>query len=153
MAPAGASIASAWRSELLGGVTVLRAAAERLPLGAGKPFETEVVAIPYFANANRGPAEMIVWVPTTSSRAMCPTIVSLSTPTASHCFASDTVAAMNDGVAPEEFVRRDARRFTWWDRRGTDEWVQYDFDQLRRVGGTSVYWWDDSRLGRHAPRP
>ena len=67
--PERASITSDWRPELLGGVTILRAAAERLPLGGGKPFETEVVAIPYYANANRGPAEMIVWVPTTPAGA------------------------------------------------------------------------------------
>ena len=70
--PERASITSDWRPELLGGVTILRAAAERLPLGGGKPFETEVVAIPYYANANRGPAEMIVWVPTTPAGATPP---------------------------------------------------------------------------------
>ena len=151
--PERASITSEWRPELLGGVTILRAAAERLPLGGGKPFETEVVAIPYYANANRGPAEMIVWVPTTPAGATRPTIASLSTPTASHCFVNDTVDAMNDGVAPKNSSDETRRRFTWWDRRGTDEWVQYDFDQPRRVGGTSVYWWDDSRLGRHCAAP
>jgi len=78
--PERASITSDWRPELLGGVTILRALAERLPLGGGKPFETEVVAIPYYANANRGPAEMIVWVPTTPAGATRPTIASLSTP-------------------------------------------------------------------------
>ena len=151
--PERASITSEWRPELLGGVTILRAAAERLPLGGGKPFETEVVAIPYYANANRGPAEMIVWVPTTPAGATRPTIASLSTPTASHCFVNDTVGAMNDGVAPKNSSDETRRRFTWWDRRGTDEWVQYDFGQPRRVGGTSVYWWDDSRLGRHCAAP
>ena len=60
---------------------------------------------------------------------------------------------MNDGVAPRNSSDETRRRFTWWDRRGTDEWVQYDFDQPRRVGGTSVYWWDDSRLGRHCAAP
>ena len=151
--PERASITSLWRPELLGGVTIIRAAAERLPLGGGKPFGTDVVAIPYYANANRGPAEMIVWLPTTSSGATRPTIASLSTPTASHCFVSDTVDAMNDGVAPKNSSDETCRRFTWWDRRGTDEWVQYDFGEPRRVGGTSVYWWDDSRLGRHCAAP
>jgi hypothetical protein len=146
-------ITSDWRPELLGGVTILRAAAERLPLGGGKPFETEVVAIPYYANANRGPAEMIVWVPTTPAGATRSTIASLSTPTASHCFVNDTVGAMNDGVAPKNSSDETRKRFTWWDRRGTNEWVQYDFDQPRRVDGTSVYWWDDSRLGRHCAAP
>jgi DUF1680 family protein len=98
--PEGASVTSLRRPELLGGVTIVRAAAKRLPIGGGKPFETEVLAIPYYAHANRGPAEMIVWVPTTPAGATCPTIASLSTPTASHCFVNDTVGTMNDGVAP-----------------------------------------------------
>ena len=147
--PERPSITSLWRPDLLGGVTILRASAERLPLGGGKPLETEVVAVPYYANANRGPAEMLVWVPTTPAGATPPTIASLSTATASHCFANDTVDAMNDGVAPKNSSDETIRRFTWWDRRGTNEWVQYDFGQPRRVGGTSVYWWDDHRLGRH----
>jgi DUF1680 family protein len=151
--PARASITSQWRPELLGGVTILRAAAERLPLGNGKPIATEVAAIPYYANANRGPAEMIVWVPPTRAGATRPTIASRSTPTASHCFINDTVDAMNDGVAPKNSSDETRRRFTWWDRRGTDEWVQYEFDEPRRIGGTSIYWWDDSRLGRHCAAP
>jgi DUF1680 family protein len=151
--PEPASISSDWRPELLGGVTILRAAAERQPLGGGKPVDTEVLAIPYYANANRGATEMIVWVPTTEAGATRPTIASLSTPTASHCFVNDTVDAMNDGVAPKNSSDETRKRFTWWDRRGTDEWVQYDFDQPRRVGGTSVYWWDDSRLGRQCAAP
>jgi DUF1680 family protein len=148
-----AAITTQWRPDLLGGVTILRAAAERLLLGGGNSFKTDVVAIPYYANANRGPAEMIVWVPTTSSLAKRPTISSLSTATASHCFVNDTVDAMNDGLTPRNSSDETLRRFTWWDHRGTDEWAQYDFDQPRRVNSTSVYWWDDSRLGRHCAAP
>src|SRR5262249_29945186 len=89
--PEGASITPERRPELLGGVPVLRAAAERLPLGGRRPAEAEIVAIPYYANSNRSPAEMIVWVPTTSAGATRPTLASLATPTASHCFVNDTV--------------------------------------------------------------
>ena len=120
--PEGAPITPDRRPELLGGVTVLRAAAGRLPIGGGEPAEAEVVAIPYYANANRGPAEMIVWVPTTPAAATRPTIASLATPTASHCFVNDTVSAMNDGVAPKNSSDETRRRFTWWDPQGvTDE--------------------------------
>ena len=45
------------------------------------------------------------------------------------------------------------RRFTWWDHRGTDGVAQYDFDRPRRVRPSSVYWWDDARLGRHCVAP
>ena len=99
-----------------------------------------------------GPAEMVVWAPTTPAGATLPTIASLATPTASHCFANDTVSAMNDGVTPKNSSDETRRRFTWWDHKGTDEWAQYDFDQPRRVGAASVYWWDDGRLGATASR-
>ena len=59
------------------------------------------MAIPYYANANRGPAEIIVWVKTTPTGATPPTIASLATPSASHCFVSDAVCAMNDGAPPK----------------------------------------------------
>ena len=88
------------QSGILGGATVLRAAARRLPVENGEPVRAEITAIPYYANSNRGSAEMIVWLPTTSADVRRPTIASLATPTASHCFQNDTVHAMNDVVVP-----------------------------------------------------
>jgi hypothetical protein len=38
-------------------------------------------------------------------------------------------------------------RFTWWDHKGTTEWVQYDFQQLRQVSAAAVYWFDDAGRG------
>jgi hypothetical protein len=32
---------------------------------------------------------------------------------------------------------------TWWDHKGTTEWVQYDFDKPRKVTRSDVYWFDD----------
>ena len=32
---------------------------------------------------------------------------------------------------------------TWWPRKGTTEWVQYDFKTPKRITGASVYWFDD----------
>ncbi|MDG3007857.1 glycoside hydrolase family 127 protein [Paludisphaera mucosa] len=151
--PEGKPIAAERRPDLLGGVTILRAGAGRLPVDGGAPVDVEAVAVPYHANANRGPAEMIVWAPTAPSGAQPATIASLATPTASHCFVGDTVDAMNDGVAPKGSSDEKRKRFTWWDRRGTDEWAQYDFGRPRAVGSASVYWWDDHRLGRHCAPP
>ncbi len=151
--PEDAAIATQWRRDLLGGVTILRTSAKRLPLGEGTPVDAEVKAIPYYANANRGPVQMQVWTPTTPEGAKRPTIASLAIPTASHCFASDTVAAMNDGIMPKSSSDETRRRFTWWDRRGTPEWAQYDFDRPRAVRAVDVYWWDDARLGRHCAAP
>ena len=151
--PEDAPITPEWRRDLLGGVTILRAAGKRLPIGDGVPVDALVVAIPYYANANRGPAEMQVWTPTTPAGATRPTIALLAIPSASHCFASDTVTAMNDGTMPKNSSDETRRRFTWWDRRGTQEWAEFDFDRPRLVSSVDVYWWDDARLGRHCAAP
>jgi hypothetical protein len=96
---------------------------------------------------------MLVWLPTTPEGAIRPTIASLATRSASHCFASDTVAALNDGVVPKNSSDGTIRRFTWWDHRGTLEWAQYTFEQPQTVSKVSVYWWDDGRQGRDCTAP
>jgi hypothetical protein len=68
-------------------------------------------------------------------------------PKASFCFASDSTTALNDGVLPRNSGDMDIPRFTWWDHKGTEEWVQYDFDQPRELRSTSVYWFDDTGKG------
>lgn len=69
-----APISAEWLSDLLGGVVVLHTAglardveawtdlylpADEAPKGAGLP----VLGVPYYASANRGPTDMVVWVP------------------------------------------------------------------------------------------
>jgi hypothetical protein len=36
-----------------------------------------------------------------------------------------------------------APRFTWWDHKGTSEWLQYDFRSPWKVSRVRVYWFDD----------
>lgn len=64
-------------------------------------------------------------------------------PTASHVFGSDTTAALNDGREPKDSNVHDIPRFTWWPRKGSTEWVAYDFEAPRKVSKASVYWFDD----------
>ncbi len=65
---------------------------------------------------------------------------------ASHA-PNDVMEAVNDGVAPERSGDGDIPRMTWWDHKGTAEWVQYDFDQPRAVSSVAVYWFDDGPNG------
>jgi hypothetical protein len=69
-------------------------------------------------------------------------------PTASHCFESDTTAALNDGILPRSSGDRSIPRFTWWDHKGSEEWVQYDFEKPRKISGVEVYWFDDTGKGQ-----
>ena len=66
---------------------------------------------------------------------------------ASHCFARDTVDAMIDGREPKNSSDGSIPRFTWWDHRGTSEWVEWGFPKKRKVSATSVYWFDDGPGG------
>lgn len=61
--PDSARIGTEDRADLLGGVTVLRASARRVQTGSGSTAPADMTAIPYYANANRGPVSMIVWIP------------------------------------------------------------------------------------------
>lgn len=67
---------------------------------------------------------------------------------ASHCHESDTVEAVSDGVLPKSSIDRSIPRFTWWPRRGTEEWVSYDFGKPREVSAVEVYWFDDTGGGQ-----
>ena len=72
---------------------------------------------------------------------------SLYKASASHCHEGDTVEALGDGQEPRASNDRDIPRFTWWPRKGTTEWVQYDFTKPMKVSSIAVYWFDDSGGG------
>ena len=74
-----------------------------------------------------------------------PTIASRSVVSASHLF--NTLAALNDLEEIRNSQDQTIDRFTWWDHRGTREWVQYDFKEPATVNGCEVYWFDDTPGG------
>lgn len=65
---------------------------------------------------------------------------------ASHVF--DAIAAVCDQLIPTSSADHLIPRFTWWDHRGTSEWVRYDFDQLKTISEVSLYWFDDTGIGQ-----
>jgi hypothetical protein len=76
-----------------------------------------------------------------------PTVKPQYQATASHCFESDTLDALSDGLEPSSSDDHDIPRMTWWDHRGTPEWVQYDFPAPKQIRGAEVYWFDDTGEG------
>lgn len=64
---------------------------------------------------------------------------------ASHEF--DDIAALSDGRRPAHSNDHDIPRFTWWPRKGTTEWVTYEFDEPRDASEVHVYWFDDTGRG------
>jgi hypothetical protein len=67
--------------------------------------------------------------------------------TASHCWENDSVEAVVDGLVPRHSNDQSIPRFTWWNHRGTVEWLEWSFPKPRKVGGVEVYWFDDTGAG------
>jgi hypothetical protein len=72
---------------------------------------------------------------------------------ASHVHGSDTLDALDDGILPQNSADESIPRFTWWDHRGTAEWVQYDFPKAMEISSSDVYWFDDAPTGGHCRPP
>jgi hypothetical protein len=64
---------------------------------------------------------------------------------ASHVF--DDISAINDGKLPRNSNDHSVPRLTWWNHKGTTEWVQYNYAEPRQVSKADVYWYDDSGQG------
>jgi hypothetical protein len=59
----------------------------------------------------------------------------------------DDILALSDGREPRHSGDHDVPRFTWWPRRGTREWITYDFAKPIELSEVSVYWFDDEGIG------
>ena len=129
-------------------------------------------AIPYYAWDHRQAGEMIVWIrqdgksrqgdlaqsgwekmlyrplePDALGASEPLSLMESAYPTASHCWVNDSVTALLDGLNPQSSGDHSLPRFTWWDHRGTEEWIQYDFSGEVEVSSVEVYWFDDSGTG------
>ena len=147
--PADAPIEAEHRPDLLGGVTVLLAKG-KVRREDGPDTAVTLTAVPYYGWDHREPGPMMVWIPEKREAARAvpkPTVASESKASASHCFPSDGAAAMNDQVLPKSSIGHEIPRLTWWDHRGTTEWVQYDFAAPAKVSSVEVYWFDDTGRG------
>ena len=66
---------------------------------------------------------------------------------ASHVFANDSVEALVDGIEPKSSHDGSIPRFTWWDHKGTTEWVEHGFAKPTKASSVAVYWFDDGPNG------
>ncbi len=149
-----AQLAPEFEPDLLGGVMVLRGTAQAVQRdehGALASAQRPLTMIPYYAWCHRGANELVVWLPRSADNAVVPprpTIASQARASASHTWSADSTAALQDQVQPANSGDHQIPRFTWWDHRGTTEWVQYDFDRPQTVSQVAVYWFDDTGRGQ-----
>ncbi len=67
--------------------------------------------------------------------------------TASHTFENDTTRAVMDKRLPRSSGDQTIPRFTWWNHKGSKEWIQWTFEKPRKVSSVRVYWFDDEGRG------
>jgi DUF1680 family protein len=150
MLPEDAKLTAEFRPGLLNGVVVVKAPAVALGHDEqGRVVRTaqELAAIPYYAWANRGPGEMLVWIPDRESSARplpAPTIASTSQVTTS---GGRSPRAINDQAEPLSSRDPSESYFHWWPKKGTTEWVEYAFARPASVSEVELYWFDDTGSG------
>jgi hypothetical protein len=149
--PDDAPLSSEFRPDLLNGVQVVTGRAVALAYDAeGKVSrrEQDLTAIPYYAWANRGPGEMLVWIPSreTSARPRpLPTLASTATVTSSR--AGHDLRAVNDQGEPRSSRDASDSFFHWWPEKGSTEWIEYGLEKPSQVSEVEVYWFDDAPSG------
>jgi hypothetical protein len=107
-----------------------------------------VTLIPYALWNNRGPGQMMVWLPasTRSTHPLpAPTIAFKSSVRASK--SSKSITAVNDQIEPADSSDKSVLSYNWWPSKDTWEWVEYDFEKPLTISKTKVYWFDDAPDG------
>ena len=157
--PDSEPLTAEFRPDLLNGVEVVKSRAVSLAYdAAGRVVRQseDFTAIPYYAWANRGRDEMVVWFPDVESAARpkpWPTLAMKSKVSASkdgQRLSAEGIEkrpeAVNDGEEPES-SSDPASYFDWWPEKGRTEWIEYTFPQKSTVSQVAVYWFDDTGRG------
>jgi DUF1680 family protein len=147
--PPDASFTTDFQPDLLGGVTVVRGQVQSCEAEASgvRMDPAELVAIPFYASANREPCSLRVWLPATRDKAIPATLATRSRASASHCWHLDSVAAINDGIVPAKSSDTTLPRLSWWDHKGTLEWAELEFPHPAEVSRVRVFWFADRPTG------
>jgi hypothetical protein len=144
--PDQSGLATEFRENLLGGMTVIRGQCEATSFNQNnevirqsQPF----VAIPYFGWAHRGKSEMAVWLARGLDAAkplFGPTIASRSSASSS---GGEGFAALSDNQYPSRSNDK-TRGVFLWSPGGDTVWVQYNFPQPEEISEVQVFWFDDN---------
>jgi hypothetical protein len=140
------------QGDLLGGVVTIAGqarTAKRTLDGRVEPDSTRpFVAIPYYAWAHRGPAQMTVWparVPEAARPKPAETLTYRSKTTASYVHVM--LDAIKDQNVPARSSDSSGLHLDFWPHKGTAEWVQFEWNEAQPLSSMKVYWFDDTGGG------
>lgn len=137
-APQLKNLSANFESSLLGGVVTITGKGKALK-GTGKYSDPSFKAIPYYAWNNRGAGEMTVWMPEEKSLAV-PVAKETLASKAKCQYSSDPIPGLNDQFEPANSGDISKPYFYWWSKKGTEEWVEYEFPKEEEVSQVQVYW-------------
>jgi hypothetical protein len=147
-----APLIASFNPDLLGGTEVIRTSGyqtKRLLDGRIDSLPEEpLTLIPYALWNNRGPGQMMVWLPAVkeSSHPMpAPTIAFRSRVKASKM--TRDLSAVNDQAEPANSNDHSVRYYHWWPDKDRWEWLEYDFEKPEMISKAGVYWFDDGPEG------
>ncbi len=151
--PKNTAFASQYEAGLLGGVQTITfegaLVKKKTAPDQGDLMPMKFKAIPYYAWANRGRDNMLVWLPNSfeSVRPMSqPTLAARSKTTASEGMRGELSAVVDQWI-PKHSDDHENPYVHWWPHFGSTEWVQYDFEKEEQVGSSRIYWFDDESSG------
>lgn len=140
------------RPGMLDGTVVIkteaRPAGKKLDSTVELGEERDVTLIPYHLWNNRGPGEMMVWLPAEPEAAMAtpaPTVAYRSEVSGSKMNRS--LSTIKDQYEPKSSIDKTRSYFHWWPENNKWVWLQYDFEKPETVSSSSVYWFDDRPHG------
>jgi DUF1680 family protein len=110
--------------------------------------EEPLTLIPYALWNNRGPGQMMVWIPAGVAYAHplpAPTIAYTSKIRASK--VTRDLPAINDQDIPSNSNDHSVSYYHWWPDRDKWEWVEYDFNEPQTISKSKIYWFDDGPDG------
>ena len=104
--------------------------------------------IPYYSWCHRGSGKMRVWLPQ-DLKATNPTLPSTlaSESKATSSSKMPALASVNDRLLPKDENDRSIPYTHWWPKKGTTEWIGYEFQDEATVQSATVYWYDDGPWG------
>lgn len=131
---------ASFEEEMLGGVVTFKVPAKKI-VSSNLKEDTDCTlkAIPYYTWNNRGSSSMKVWTPYKSDVATVKPQGNLAEE-AEPLSSTDWTPGLNDGFDPVNSSDIDKSYFYWWQKEGTEEWVEYDFAHPVKISSSSVYW-------------
>lgn len=132
------NLTAKYEKDLLGGVVTLTGEGKAIK-GTNKSSDPAFKAIPYYAWNNRGQGEMTVWI--ANEKDIAVPVPKETLASKAKCSSSgDPIYGLNDQFEPAGSGDISKPYFYWWQKKGSAEWVEYEFPSDVEISQVQVYW-------------